>query len=184
MYSFDEGDEVVASGQTTVRPASPARSAASAAAVVLALVIGCADGGAEVKRVTLTGNYLTGATGQGWNLESGRIARDAADADFELTMTMVISLFPSQPQVGFCRQVPAGGVGGFKRVEDVPSDLGGCPSWSAAQLGGTSPYIADSIAGQGFVVRDRNAIPMAKVMTVSGSNIQADVRVTFDMVKL
>lgn len=164
------------------------RLAAPAAVVVLAFALGCADGGGGpaggARRVTLTGNYLTSTTGQGWNLGGGRIARDSADADFELMMTMVILLFPSQPQVGFCEQQPPGGVGGFTRVQDVSGDPAGCTAWTAADLGGNSPVVANSIGGQGFIVRNRDAVPVAKLMTVSGSIVGADVQVTFDLLKL
>jgi len=36
----------------------------------------------------------------------------------------------------------------------------------------------------GFLVRDRNSVPVARLLTVSGSFSAADVAVTFDIVKL
>ena len=167
---------------------TPARRALLLSFGALVFALGCGGGSdpstGEVKRVTLTGNYLTSTTGQGWNLEDGRVATDTADADFQLTMTMVIMLFPNKPQVGFCQRQPPGGAAGFARVEDVPGDVAGCTSWAPADLGGNTPVVANSIGGQGYLVRDRNAVPIAKLRTVSGSIVGADVAVTFDIVKL
>ena len=161
--------------------------AALVATAALVFTLGCGDtkrddGSVDgVERVTLTGNYLTSLTGQGWNLESGRITNEPADVDFALSMTMVIMLHPRQPEVGFCEP---GGVSKFERVEDVPSDASGCTGWGSADLGGNSPVIADSVAGRGFIVRNRDAVPVAKLMIVSASVVEADVQVTFDIAKL
>jgi hypothetical protein len=140
------------------------------------------DLGSGVKRVTLRGNYAESLQGQGWNFASGRIAVSSADADFELAMTMVISLFPSKPGVGFCKKSPPPGAARFMRVEEISGDAASCENWEPAYLGGNSPLIAESIAGQGFLVRDRNSRPVARLLTVSGSIVAADVVVTFDIV--
>jgi len=155
--------------------------------MMFALTLGCGEAERDngsvdgVQRVTLTGNYVKSSTGQGWNLESGRITNEAEDVDFALSMAMVIMLHPRQPQVGFCE---LGGVDAFERVEDVPSDASGCTDWGSADLGGNSPVIADYVAGRGFIVRNRDAVPVAKLMIVSASVVEADVQVTFDIDKL
>ena len=170
---------------------------ARAAAVMLALAFGCGGGDGAgagdaaagdwaaggVQRGTLTGNYLTSTTGQGWDLATGRLASNAADADFALSMAMVISLSPRKPQVGFCKRQPPGGAAAFTRVEEIPSDVAGCASWSLADLGGNSPLFENYVRGHGFIVRDRNAMPVARLMAVSGSVVAADVTVTFDIMK-
>lgn len=160
-----------------------------AAAVMLSIfAFSCGDGGKGstdgIKRVTLTGNYVTSTTGQGWSLDSEQIARNSGDADFSLTMKMVISLKPNQPQVGFCEQTPPMGAGGFKHIKEVPSDFASCNDWTLAYLGGNSPLISETFSGRGFIVRNRDAVPIAKLMTVSASIDRGDVRVTFDIVKL
>lgn len=173
---------VVANNKLNKQAAIPA-----ALLLLLSFSLGCGDGtdgSNAVKRVTLTGNYVTSLTGQGWNLEGDRLARDSADADFELTMTMVISLFPNQPQVAFCEQTPLREGEGFKHVEEVPSTVLDCPSWGPAYLGGNSPSISERVGGRGFIVRNRSGVPVAKLMTVSASNIKADVNVTFDIMRL
>lgn len=107
---------------------APSRQAA--AAMLLFLAIGCGDGPKEssgrIRRVTLTGNYATDQTGQGWSIDREQIPGDAGDADFNLKMRLLIALVPSQPQVGFCELTPPAGGGGFKHVEEIPSNLDSC----------------------------------------------------------
>jgi hypothetical protein len=155
-------------------------------AAVLATTLGCGAGtpDAGVKRVTLTGNYLQGIRGQGWNLAAGQIAASLADADFSLFMTVVIQLAPEQEGVGFCERSPPAGATRFARVEDVAGDPASCTSWGGAVLGGNSPSVAEGFAGAGFLVRDRNRAPVARLMIVSASIVEANVTVTFDLLRL
>ena len=102
------------------------------------------------KRVRLYGNYIGSADGEGWKMATGGILAGPDDTDFHLTMTMVISLFPSQGSSGFCQKQPAVGASVFARVEDVPGDAASCAIWSTAYLGGNTAHTRQPVRRPGL----------------------------------
>jgi hypothetical protein len=136
------------------------------------------------KRVRLYGNQSAGVDGEGWKIATGEILPGPDDTDFHLTMAMVISLFPSQGESGFCQKQPAAGAPAFARVEDVPGDAASCAGWSPAYLGGNSNHTDSLYAGQGFLVRDRAGLVAARLLTVADDVMNGDVNVTFDIIGL
>jgi hypothetical protein len=167
--------------------------------VLLAVaLVGCGAGGATApssqpgvvdlpgggKRVTLTGNYVVGFEGEGWNLATGRITPGPDDADFRLTASMVVSLSQTTPMGGFCLKQPAPGAPAFARVEEVPGDVASCVSWTGANLGGNSNHTESQWAGQAFLVRDRASVPAAKLLMFADYVMDGDVWVTFDIIGL
>ena len=77
----------------------------------------------------------------------------------------------------------AAGTAPYARVEDVPGDTTGC-NWTTGYLGGNSEHTASQYDGMGFLVRDRNGVAVAKLLTISDAIVAADVTVTFDIVGL
>jgi hypothetical protein len=140
---------------------------------------GSMDGG--VRRVTLVGNYL-GQTTQGWNMATETVTSGTAGSDFYLSMTMVVSLFPTTLMSAFCQKDPAAGAPPYATVADIPSDTAGC-NWGTAYLGGTTDHTESLYAGQAFLVYDR-ASGSAKLLTIADSIVNGDVTVTFDILRL
>jgi hypothetical protein len=163
------------------------------------LALGCGSGGtmpaardaaaglpeipAGAKRVILTCCDTVGLMGEGWILETGQVTADTAEADFRASRAQVISLFPNKPQVAFCDKGPAPGAPRYAHVGEVPSETASCTSWGPAYLGGDSSSFAQHYPGQAFVVRNRNGVPVAKLLTVSAST-QPGLALTFDIIKL
>jgi hypothetical protein len=131
------------------------------------------------ERVVLTG--MTAVSAQGYDVTQGRVVNDgknSAEADFFLSMTMIISLFPAQSPAGFC-QMP----GSFSSAAEIPVETSGC-NWHLIDLGGNSPHIDDSHVNQGWLFQDRSGTLAGKLRMV-GAVVEVDsTQVTFDFLRL
>ena len=152
---------------------------AAAAAVV---GVGCGSAG-DGRRFTLAGDNVSAAA-PAFDVNAARIVADGQndpEADFYLSLTMVVMLYPTTPEGGLCLRGT-----GLARAEDidVPADLATC-TFFGAMLGGNGPHPDSMYAGDGYLVRDRQGALAGKLLIVTNRILPGGrAEVMFDFLRL
>lgn len=142
-----------------------------------------ADVSGDGRRFVLAGDSVAG-TNPGFDVNTARVVADGqndSDGDFYLSLTMIVSLFRSTPEGGFCLRG-----NGLARVEDVdvPADLASC-TFGLVDLGGNAPHADSRYAGEGYLIRDRQGALGGKLLIVSDRvDDGGRAEVTFDFLRL
>jgi hypothetical protein len=166
-----------------VPPRTPLLVAAVAVAAALAAAAcGSSSPAADGRRFVLAGGNIAG-TNAGFDVNAGRVVADGEndpDADFYLSLTMIVSLFPATPEGGLCARGT-----GLARVEDVdvPADLASC-TFTLVDLGGNAPHAESRHAGEGYVVKDRQGALGGRLLIVSDRLLDdGTAEVAFDFLR-